>query len=274
MDSFSSFVQSPLFSRLTVASLSVGLVAFFWWRAGSIHSILERLWFLIAGKTEVHNTDLKAIFQENRDLERFRFLYRLKVETMHDVRKLVLWMSENGIGMFRLQKMSAWIDVRTPEILVQPPRRFVPIRLTIACASFLTMVCVGQLAASQFAYFQMRESKIWFKTDATTISAPLGGWTFTAAECSNSSRLSQITGFLESETEVICKGLQEKSIDSLVKQTVKFQSWVGLGFMLITLITAILNILTAVAAQEAARLWKRLQETVHALEKSVPCAEA
>ncbi|MBB3010242.1 DUF6216 family protein [Cupriavidus alkaliphilus] len=274
MDSFSSFVQSPLFSRLSVASLSVGLVAFFWWRAGSIHSILERLWLLIAGKTEVHNTDLKAIFQENRDLERFRFLYRLKVETMKDVKKLVSWMGENGIGMFRLQKMSAWIDVRTPEILVQPPRHFVPIRLAIACASFLAMVCVGQLAASQFAYFQMRESKIWFKTDATTISAPLGGWTFTAAECSNSSRLSQMTGFLESETEVICKGLQGKSIDSLVKQTVKFQSWAGLVFMLITLITAILNILTAVAAQEAARLWKRLHEPVHALENSVPCAES
>lgn len=258
MDSLSTFVQSPLFSRLSIVSTSVALVAFFWWRAGSIHSILERLWLLIAGKTEVHTPDLKVIFQENRDLERFRFLYRLKVETMTEVRRLILWMSEHGVGMFRLQKMRSWIDVSTSEILVQPPKHFLPSRLAIACAAFLAMVCVGQLAASQFAYFQMRASKTWFKANATTVSAPLGGWTFTAAECTDKSNLSQMTGFLDSETDVICKALQEKSIDSLVKQTVKLQSWTGLGFMLVALITAIFNILAAVAAQEAARLWKRL----------------
>lgn len=274
MDTFSSFVQSPLFSRLSVASLSVGLVAFFWWRAGSIHSILERLWLLIAGQAEVHNTDLRAIFQETRDLERFRFLYRLKVETVKDVKKLTSWMNANEIGMFRLQRMNAWIDVKAPGILVRPPQYFVPGRLAIACTSFIAMVCVAQLATSQFAYFQMRESRIWFKTDATTISAPFGGWTFTAAECSNSPRLSQMTKFLMSETDAICKALQEKAIESLVKQTVKFQSWLGLGFMLITLITAILNILTAVAAQEAVGLWKGIHESVHALEKSDSQAES
>lgn len=83
-----------------------------------------------------------------------------------------------------------------------------------------------------------------------------------------------MTKFLMSETDAICKALQEKAIESLVKQTVKFQSWLGLGFMLITLITAILNILTAVAAQEAVGLWKGIHESVHALEKSDSQAES
>ncbi|WP_423739680.1 DUF6216 family protein [Cupriavidus basilensis] len=112
MESLSAFVQSPLFSRLSIVITGLALLVLFWWRAGSIHSILERLWLLIAGKAEVHDPELKSIFQKNRDLEKFRFFYRLKVEPLADVRKLAAWMEVHGVGMSRLQRMRRWVDIR------------------------------------------------------------------------------------------------------------------------------------------------------------------
>lgn len=126
MESLSSFVQSPLLSRASIALAGLLALAFFWWRAGSIHSVLDRIWRLIAGKADVHDPVLKALLQESRDIEKFQFIYRLKVETMNEMRELIAWMATHRVGMSKLQTMRKWIDTTSKEIIRQPPKHYVP----------------------------------------------------------------------------------------------------------------------------------------------------
>ncbi|WP_157122934.1 DUF6216 family protein [Pandoraea vervacti] len=259
MDSLSTFVQSPLFSRLSVVLGGLIVVGLFWWRAGSIHTVLDRLWRLVAGKADVHDPVLKSLLLESRDIEKFQFIYRLKVETMVDVHKLAAWMETRGVGMARLQKIRRWVDVTSAEVVSQPPRHYVRSHCVFGCMAMLTILGISQLAASHDAYLQMRTSKVWFKTDAVTVKAPLEGWSFNLAKCQDDrTKLANLTGFNASETNAICNAFKDDRLKALVNETVKWQAWTGIVGMLIAIFVAIINILAAGAAHEALRLRKRL----------------
>lgn len=259
MESLSSFVQSPLFSRASIALAGLCALAFFWWRAGSIHSVLDRIWRLIAGKADVHDPVLKALLQESRDIEKFQFIYRLKVETMNEMRELIAWMATHRVGMSKLQTMRKWIDTTSKEMIRQPPKHYVPSHLGLATLAMIVIMGLGPLAGSHDAYLQMRASKVWFKTDAVTVKAPFEGWTFRQDQCaSNRSVLAQITGFSQSETEAICDALKNDGLKPLVKQTVEFQAWTGIVGIAIALIFAFTNLGAAISAQAANRLRKKL----------------
>lgn len=143
VDSLSTFVQSPLFSRLSVVLGGLIVVGLFWWRAGSIHTVLDRLWRLVAGKADVHDPVLKSLLLESRDIEKFQFIYRLKVETMVDVHKLATWMETRGVGMARLQKIRRWVDVTSAEVVSQPPRHYVRSHCVFGCMAMLTILGIS-----------------------------------------------------------------------------------------------------------------------------------
>lgn len=259
MESLSTFVQSPLFSRLSAALGGMLLIGVFWWRAGSIHSVLDRFWRLVAGKADVHDPVLKSLLLESRDIEKFQFIYRLKVETMADIRNLAAWMEEHRVGMVRLQKMRRWLDVNSAEMVRQPPKHYVLSRFLVACLAMLALLGISQLAASHNAYLQMRTSKVWFKTDAITVKAPLEGWSFNQAKCAiDRDALTQLTGFNATETEAICNALNNDGLKPLVKQTIEFQVWVGIAGIVVALGLALTNIGAASAAQAALCLRKQL----------------
>lgn len=88
MDTFTSVVQSPLMQPLSMFAAAVTLLMVFWWRAGSIRSVLDRVWHLLAGRADVNDPVLKELLLNSRDLERFQFTYRLKVDSLAEVHKL------------------------------------------------------------------------------------------------------------------------------------------------------------------------------------------
>ncbi|WP_141639929.1 DUF6216 family protein [Cupriavidus basilensis] len=109
MESLSSIFQSPLATALISPLLAFVGLTFFWFRVGSLHSLLERIWRLVTGKAEVENPQLKKLIQENRDLERFRFIYGLKIETQPEFQRLMSWLHRHKVGIARLQRVRKWI---------------------------------------------------------------------------------------------------------------------------------------------------------------------
>lgn len=257
----SSSHRQPLLAAPSPTSTR-GLVsanAFLWWRAGSIHSILDRIWRLIAGKAEVQNATLKSFLQANRDLEKFRFIYGLKVETIVDLNKLIKWMEKHSLSISALQKVRRWVDPRSPEILMKPPQSYIKAKIfTVGVVSVIFLGC-NYLGTSRSTIFQMKQSKVWFKTDATTIDAPLGGWSFNSSSCEgNIEGVMRETGFLTHEAAEICRAMKGDSLKALVRQDLKTQRAIGVLGMTLALVTMLYSIFTAVAAQEATRLRKKL----------------
>jgi hypothetical protein len=265
MGSLSEFIQSPILSRLSLAMIVIPTMGgFFWLRAGSIQSILERIWRLMAGKTDVCDKTLNSFIQKNRDLERFRFLYRIKVETFVDMQKLIAWVNDNNISMIRLQKMRSWIDAKDEKIVLAPPKNYSRDKKIVTSLALIVFFCASLLGSSPVAYFKMKVSGKWFETDAVTVKSLGDGlwfvnsWSFNLSDCKDEQRIVQLTKFHDAETDTICKALKGGELKSLTKETIKFQRWFAATFALVTSVIALLCSLAAYAAREAENLRENL----------------
>ncbi|MEX3639958.1 DUF6216 family protein [Paraburkholderia sp. BR14320] len=277
MGSLSEFVQSPIFTRLPyVAAVAVAgafLGSFYWWRAGSIHSILERIWYLIAGKTDVHDPALRSFFQKNRELEKFRFLYGVKVDTSVDMQQLLNWMDKHNVGMLTLRKVRSWVDASTEEIIRQPPKYHSRIRIFFATVAFTAFFLATQFGSSHAAYFKMKASGVWFATDTTTVRALWDGWwfgdgwSFDLSDCADESKIVRVTKFNETETQSICKSLKDGQLRSLTKETVKLQMWFGAISALVALVIVIPNVWSAFAAINAENIRRKLYSQTAEISK-------
>ncbi len=261
MQSLSTVVQSPLFSWLAAALCGLVLFIFFWWRAGSFFGLLDSFWRLITGKADLHDPTLNSLLQESLDLEKFQLIFGVKAETIADLHRFATWRKANCVGMTNIHKARRWIDVTSTEMVRKPPKNYVRYRLLIVVLASLCIVSIGQLAASRYAYLQMRDSKVWFKTDATTVKAPFEDWSFDQSKCaSDRPEVMRLTGFNASETDVICEALEQDSLKALVTNTVKKQGSTGGVLVLIAFVFMLTNFYSALGAEEALVLRKRMQQ--------------
>lgn len=269
MESLSTFIQSPLFSPLFICFIVLVAIVLFWWRAGSIHAVLDRFWRVVAGKADVNDPVLKSLLLESRDIEKFQFIYRLKIETIADIHKISTWRSKHGIGMFQLQKIRRWVDIKSTEIVCEPPKHYAISHFIFGCLAMLLIIAISQLDASHDAYLRMRTSNVWFKTDATNVKALFGEWSFNLKRCeSNKAELLELTGFNASEIDVVCNAYKDDHLKHFVKETVELQVWAGCVFILFTVIFAFVNVLAAASAQEALRLRKKLNSAASTANSS------
>lgn len=272
MESLSTIAQNPLFSHAFVLIGVLVAACYFWWRAGSIYSMLDRLWRLVAGKTDVHDPVLKSLLQESRDIEKFIFTYRLKVRTVADIHRLQTWLKTHEIGISQLQKIRRWVDFKVAELVSPPPRNFAITRIVFGCVAVFVAICISPVSTSHNAYLQMRVSKVWFKTDGITVQAPFERWSFDSAACSESrANLMQLTGFNAVEADAICSAFKDGSLKGLIKETVRWQMGLGLVGVLIAIALACAGFMDAHIALEAQRL--REQVYPNGANENIPVVE-
>ncbi|UCV07962.1 DUF6216 family protein [Dechloromonas denitrificans] len=254
MDQISSFIGSPIFSALAGPLLVIMMIIFFWYRTGTTHSLLERLWRLSAGKVEVGDTHLGKFIKETRDLERFRFMYGLKVGNTEDLHKLLAWLKKHSIDIDLAQRGKKWIDIKTPEIIVLPSQGYVT-RQCLAVILYGTLaIGASSLSSSQLALLQMKATGTWFLSDAKSVKPLIGNWVIDSEICKGQpTEAPRGTGFSEDETTVVCKALETSGLNEIVKSATHQQQLFGLGFasgLLVLLLFGLVHLGSVKAARK------------------------
>ena len=259
MEPITSLIQSPLFTKLFGPLVIVAVVGLFWWRAGSIHTVLERLWRLAAGKAEIQDPVLKEFIQETRDLEKFRFIYGLKIETKVDLHRLLAWRERNAIDIGRVQKARRWINIRTTNVINPSPDRYFYGKAVIVLVYALMSIAASEVFSSKFAFLQMRTSKSLFLTDAKTIHHVFGRWTIELELCSKEpAQITMLTGFLKTETSSLCRAFNGESLKRMVDVTLQQQRIASATIGVIAMLFLVGNILRIRSAEEARKIKKHL----------------
>lgn len=262
MDSISSLIESQYFLRIFLPVLvPTMLLAFFWWRAKTVHVWWDRLWRVIAGSTDANDPVLKALLRESRDVERCRFTYRLNVERVQDIHRLASWSSLHGISLDRLRKVRLWVDPESEEILGQPPKRYTLKVFLAACSCMIVFLLVAYIFGGPNAFLRMRESEISFKTNGTSIAAPMNGWTLRLERCATDpASLVTLTGFDPTEAQELCRTFNDGTLKQFVDVTIRQQKWFGGTLMLVAFCFATRLLLAALSAQEAIKIRKKLEQ--------------
>lgn len=182
METVSSLLRSPPLIAFAGPLLLGIVIMFFWWRSGSIYSLLERVWRLVAGKAEVSDEKLKKFILETRDVEKFRFMYGLKVERMAELHKLLEWLNANSIGISKAQMANRWINTKTREI-IPVPKFYSLIRALGVALCGVALIPLLITVTSSEALLQMKGSKTWFLADATSVKGFFEDWVIDPAQC-------------------------------------------------------------------------------------------
>lgn len=262
MDQLSNLVESPILKLSVPLGLlgGIALILFVWWRAGSIHVVLERIWKLIAGKTEVHDAAAKSMLQDFYDLERVRYALRLRIDSITELHKLKKWQKDHSVGPYTLMRVRPWLDLSLPNPLRKPPaiRFWVAILWILLPAGIL--FAANQLTQSHFALLKTHGSKNWFLSDASVTKSVLADWSFTVSDCTaDQTNITSEAGFQPDETAAICNAMRNDSLKPIVQQAIGFQKWLGVIISLVA-VSMIIAAATAIRAADAAtRLCRRLE---------------
>lgn len=240
MDAFNGLLQSPWLQPVMTALAFVALLAWFWWRTGSIRSVLDRVWHLLAGSTDVNDPILKEVLVNSRDLERFRFTYRIKVDSLDDVHKLHAWSQQYRVDIATLSKAREWVDVTRSDLIQQPPKRYVPWRVGLAVSLVVLVYLLGALLLSSGALLHMKASGTYFRMQESSLQHPLWLWTVSSSDCKiDVDAVVRETGFTKEETDLICGMLLDGKAKSLIAENAAAQRWMFAGaFVLLTLWSA------------------------------------
>lgn len=227
MDSAYSILRSPILTMAGPICVAIFII-FFWLRAGSIYSVLERVWRLSAGKEKIVDAKLNEFIQENYDLEKFRFLYGIRIDTKPELYRFFEWVKVNSIGVGLAKRANKWINIKSSEIITAPKRKDCYwVAGLMLVASLLLMACL-QLASYKYAILQLKESKVWFVSDAKFAKDIFGDWVIEKAQCSAELKsLSEQTGANSSELGVICESLGNEDFEHFVKKAIEGQKTIG-----------------------------------------------
>lgn len=233
MEAFNALVQSPQLQQLLPLLGGAALLAFFWWRAGSIRSVLDRVWHLLAGGADVSDPTLKAILTNSRDLERFRFTYRISVTSLADVRALHAWGRQHRLDIADLSKAREWVDVTQPELIKEPAKFYIKWRVWLATGLLLTVYLLGAFLLPSGALLHMKASDRYFRLQESSLQHPLWLWSVSSSECkANVDSVVRKTGFTREETELICGMLQGGDAKSLIEENQASQRSLFVGALI------------------------------------------
>lgn len=233
MEAFNSLLQSLWLQPAMPTLAFVALLAWFWWRTGSIRSVMDRVWHLLAGSTDVNDPILKEVLVNSRDLERFRFTYRIKVDSLDDVHKLHAWSQQYRLDIATLSRAREWVDVKRSDLIKDPPSAYIQKRLWLAALLLVVVYGLGALLLPSGALLRMKASGTYFRLQESSLQSPLWLWSASSADCkANIDAVVRKTGFTREETDLICRMLQGDEAKNLIEENQATQRWLFAGALI------------------------------------------
>jgi hypothetical protein len=260
MEPISSMLRSPI-SALSGPALILLLIAIFWLRAGSMHTLFERVWRLAAGKADVGDAKLKEFIQVTKDLERFRFMYGVKIETTHDLYRLFEWLNKYKIGVGLAQKSKRWIDIKSAEIINPPSFKHIAAQCSTLLISIPLVFACGQLIVAHSTLLQIKSSGASFITDGKSSKYWEKWWRLEDVKCSTTSvPQNQNSGMSDADAGLICQLMKDGEIKPVVEDSIRLQKATGMVLGSMSLIWLTLTFIRINAFDAAIKIKKIVEE--------------
>jgi hypothetical protein len=259
MEKLNYFLQSPLLSASGPLAIIL-MIVLFWWRVGSIYSLLERLWRLIAGGADVSDTRLKSFMRDVRDLERFRFMYGLRVESKTELHAMLDWLKENSISIADAQQVKRWINIKIEPVIIKPTSSYFFKTGAMILLSFGVIIASQWVGSSKYAWLTMKETKISFLSDGQTVRSVLTEWSFNLDQCHENKIKLIKTGFSDKEISALCDAGRTNEMADFVKRSVEFQQSAALFVGLFSFLIMLIRFISLNAAQKAVKIHSKVSK--------------
>lgn len=259
MTSYNSILSNP-YLAIAVAIIVIILVIFAWFRAGTIISLLERLWTLIVGKADVNDPILLKFNKDIRDIEQFNFVYGLKLTSIEQMHKVIRLVELRKLSFVDVRSARKWIDMQNMNIQL-PTKSYINWKIIsfVLCAVLLILSSTALGAKS--VLLQFKTSKTWFFLDQHKAQGFSVNWVLESEQCDSlEKKEASIPALKENEKQIICESFKDKSFAEYLAKTLRSQR-IFSGFMFCALLMWILVISKQVQSYRDAKKIKDILGT-------------
>lgn len=267
MDMFVSLVQLPIATTIVTGVLVAVLL---WVRASSIHSVLDRLWRLLGGDADIHDEELKAFMNERRDVERFRFLCRIKLKSYIEIHALIGAVKTHSLDFDQLTRARYWLRFG-PGVTVKIPsgRQQLGMWVFVVTMYLLLLFSVKLIVTPYTVLMTTREPSISFliSSDLSKVRSIAFGDPVDLRQCDiDKAALGGQLHWGKQEVETICNARKDLDLKSNVEQGVLLQRWLGALFALVFCFSIFVTLPYLVSVKDARQIKSQLNLVKNALK--------
>lgn len=237
------------------------LVSVFWYRAHTMHSIMERLWRVVAGDTPVSDPRLAEFMDETRELERFRFIYGVSIDSRAQLHRFLAWREQQRLPMLHIQWMREWFDTQAEHFVRQPHRLTLAWKAAVCLFWLAAMLLALSICVAPPAVMKMKASGVWVTTDGSVVKPAFGLARITLADCGEpaAAQLRSI-GFTDNEETLFCAAARDGSLRDVVEKNAKDIAMLAFVAELVFIVLLVRAAQTLTGCIMAFRLPRRLRK--------------
>jgi hypothetical protein len=264
----SGILMSSVFGAMAapIATYILSILVFFViacyaiFRLKSTYILREKVWSSFVGERDFNDERLKSFSEEQLDLSRFRVMYGVSARSIVDLHRLLSWMVRHGLTPLDVKRARRWINPSRENPLEMPKLKYMLTWLFV-----LGMLLIGLFVAlrandSNETLLRMRASGIWYWSDGKTAYSLRSRWHIGNQSCTSGSLPdTSVTGFTSAETKLLCSGINDGQLDTIVKETVRVQRRMFASLAFVSSLLAIWAFLKVESAEYAGRLAKKLR---------------
>ena len=224
MDIITTLAKNPLFLAIVLAGL-IAVAGWIYWRVGSTHSMMDRVWHLIFGKMAIKDEKLATFIEASRDVDKFRFVYGLRIGRKEDIHRFLAWIDERQLDIQTIQQIRRWFDPKAKAFISPPPKRFRRWHVGFSVITIAFLTGCFAVTATSFALLQTKGSKIWFLSDGRVIKSLADNWSVELSGCEKSEVVEFLKQkqFTPTESSAVCNGIKDGSLERLIQGGIKQQ---------------------------------------------------
>lgn len=230
--------------------LGIGMLLLFSWaRAGSAHFLRERIWAILGGSKEFHDTYLNEQWKKVRDLENARYRTGIRFQSRSNAADTFAWLDSHDIPLDDLLRGARYFDPSKVQ-MKNPNLRAKTIAFVVALG-LLLLLGAGTTAfsLSSYALLTVKKTGTAFWIDGETALAWNKAWITDAKSCSaNTAPIED-----EHDKNVICSLLMADA-DAFVEKSLKSQKYVGGSLIIFFFSLIVLNVRTLDQARSAQKM--------------------
>ena len=206
-------------------------------RAGSSYVLLHRLYALVIGGSEFHDSVITSFWNERKDIERFNALFNTRARSINEIYRFKNWIEKNDLDIRIFTRLRVGFDFEKRKV-----NKISRLHLTapFVWAFFLVLVSMPLIfiGLSNFALLKFKGEGQWFwlnhyeafPLNYNPFHAKKNEWFITAASCSTHSfdaeGVSKLTSLSVNQISAICQSFvnteDKKRIDEIINDQAYF----------------------------------------------------
>lgn len=155
--------------QILLAFLLIKTLGYCAYRAGSLFFLLDRMWIFFGGNKDFNDPKLNADWNVVRDLELFRYRYRLGVNSKNDIDSIYQWTDDNNVSLLELRGVASFFIIKESKLKEINYLWYKRILSTIIIS--LTLVCaiLASVSIDKDNYFVVKKTDTSFKFNGDRI---------------------------------------------------------------------------------------------------------